>query len=122
MWPGCISTEVSLSHSPGADSGKLGSEPSGLIRLGGSLPPPCLCLGSANKPSRVLWETPEGFSFCLSGSFQAQLLAGGTRRGYLVCLCLMTVIWSSGDFPLKVKFLAESSLTRGYFLEPRPEG
>lgn len=42
MWPGCISTEVSLSHSPGADSGNLGSEPSGLILLGWVGPCPLL--------------------------------------------------------------------------------
>ena len=34
MWPGCISTEASLSHSPGADSGKLSCEPPGLLLLG----------------------------------------------------------------------------------------
>ena len=34
MWPGCISTEASLSHIPGADSGKLSCEPPGLLSLG----------------------------------------------------------------------------------------
>lgn len=85
------------------------------------MPPPCLCLGSANKPSRVLWETLRAFPFASPGSFQAQLLAGGTRRGFLGLLVLNDcdlVLWG---FPLEGEVSGQVLLDEGYFLEPRPE-